>query len=126
MLFVDHDQAERGEWQEQRRARADHDTDAALGNGAPGLAPLHAGEAGMPGRRLRAEPVLEALQPLCGERDFGQQHQHLAAGRQCRRDRLEIDLGLARAGHAVEQGRGKRMGQHAVDQALGRDCLFGR
>ena len=53
----------------------------ALGDGAPGLAPLQAGQAGMPRRGQRAEAVLEALQPLRGERDLGQQHQHLPARR---------------------------------------------
>ena len=61
VLLVDHDQAEVGERQEQRRARADHDADAALGDRPPGLAPLEAGQAGMPRRRRAAEAVLEAL-----------------------------------------------------------------
>ena len=79
VLLVDHDQAQGAERQEQRRACADHDSHPALGDGAPGLAAFQAGKTGMPGRGRRAETVLEAFQPLRGERDFGQQHQHLPA-----------------------------------------------
>ncbi len=126
MLLVDDDQAEIGEGQEQRRARADHDAHPAFGDGAPGLAPLEAGEARMPRRGRRAEAVLEALQPLRRERDLGQQHQHLPARGEGRGDGLEIDLGLAGAGHAVEQGRREGMGQDLVDQGLRGRRLLGR
>ena len=57
----------------------------------------------MPQRRRDAEAALEALQPLRGQRDLRQQHQRLPARRAGCGDRLEIDLGLARAGDAVEQ-----------------------
>ena len=80
----------------------------------------------MPRRGQRAEAVLEAFQPLRGEGDLGQQHQHLPAGGEGRGDGLEIDLGLAGAGHAIEQGRGEGVRQHLVDQALRRHRLLGR
>ena len=125
MLLVDHDQAEIGERQEQRRTGAHHHAHPALGDGAPGLAPLQAGQAGMPRRRHGAEAILEAFQPLRGEGDFGQQHQDLPAGGEGRCDGLEIDLGLAGAGYAIEQGRGEGMRQHLVDQALRGHRLLG-
>ncbi len=126
MLLVDHDQAESGEGQEKRRARAHHHADAALGDSPPSLSPFQAGEAGMPGRRQGAETILEALQPLRGQRDLGQQHQHLPARGESRCDGLEIDLGLAGAGHAVKQRRGKGVRQHLVDQPLRGHRLLGR
>ena len=52
-----------------------------------------------------AEPLAEAAHRLRRQRDLGQQHQRLLAAREARRDRGEIDLGLAAAGHAVEQER---------------------
>ena len=57
----------------------------------------------MPFGGPRAEALLAAGDELAGQRDFGHQHEHLLAERQGRGNRLEIDFGLARAGHAVEQ-----------------------
>ena len=39
---------------------------------------------------------------------------------------FEIDFGLARARHAVEQGRGKGMRLHLLDQRIGGLLLLGR
>ncbi len=58
----------------------------------------------MPFGGARAEPLLAAGEELAGERDLRHEHQRLLALGQSRRDRLEIDFGLARAGDAVEQG----------------------
>ena len=49
----------------------------------------------------------EAFQELHRQCDFRQQDQHLLILRQRRRDRLEIDFGLARSGDAIQQGGGK-------------------
>ena len=62
----------------------------------------------MPDRRRRAEARAEAREPLGPERDLRQHHQHLPAGADGRREGLEIDLRLARAGHAVENRDGER------------------
>ena len=106
MLLVHHDQAEIREGQEQRRARARHHAHIALGHAAPDARALLGRDGGMPLAGPAAEALLEPLQELAGQRDFGQQDQHLAVPPAQRiRDRLEIDLGLARAGHAVEQRR---------------------
>ena len=65
-----------------------------------------------------AEAVVEAREPLGAERDLRQQHQHLPARpRERRGDRLEIDLGLARAGDAVEQ-RHRVAAAHGLAQPL--------
>ena len=59
----------------------------------------------MPGDRGAAEARLEALEEGFGQRDFGEQHQRLFSLAQAFGDRLEIDLGLAGTGDAVEQDR---------------------
>ncbi len=59
----------------------------------------------MPRDRGAAEARLEAFQERLGERDLREQHERLLPLSQALGDRLEIDFGLARARHAVEQHR---------------------
>ncbi len=56
---------------------------------APGGAPLHLRQFGMPLRRRRAEAFRETPEPLRAERDLRQQHQRLAPGAQAGGDRFE-------------------------------------
>ena len=121
MLLIDDDEAEIGKGQEQRRARADDDPGLACRDRPPGGAPLGPGEIGMPFGRPGAEALLEALEPLARQGDLGQQHQRLMPGAQRCGHGLEIDLGLARAGDAIQQGDAA-IGQMG-DQALGRRAL---
>ena len=52
------------------------------------------------------DPRLEALQELARQRNFGQKDENLLLPvPQSLRDGLEIDFGLSRAGHAIEQRR---------------------
>ena len=60
----------------------------------------------MPGRRPHAEAGREAVEELRRERDLGHQDQRLPALPHRLGDRLEIDLGLAGARHALEQRHG--------------------
>ncbi len=126
MLLVDHDEAELGEGQEQRRAGADHHARGAVGHRAPGEAAHARGQVGVPHGRGGAEAVLEALQPLRGQCDLGQQHQRLAALRHALGHRLQVDLGLARAGDAVEQGDGEARAGDRLAQPGGGGGLVGR
>ena len=61
----------------------------------------------MPFGWLGAEALLAAGDEMTGERDLGHEHKRLLALRQGGGDRLEIDLGLAGAGDAVEQRHGE-------------------
>ena len=106
VLFIDDDQPEIGIGQEQRRARADHDRDFAFGDRRPGARALARRELGMPFRRAGAEARGEAIEELRGERDLRHQDQALPAAADGVGHRLEINLGLARAGDAVEQRDG--------------------
>ena len=57
----------------------------------------------MPGNRLAAEPRFEPLEEGLGQRNLWQEDERLFALPQTFGNRLEIDLGLARASDAVEQ-----------------------
>ena len=106
VLLIDDDQAEIGVRQEQRRARADHDRNFAVGDRLPGARALARRQLRMPFRRAHAEARGEAVEELRGERDLRHQDRGSAGRARMRvRHRLEIDLGLARAGDAVEQRR---------------------
>ncbi len=61
----------------------------------------------MPDRGRHAEAAGEAVEPLRGKRDLRQQHEALPPLPQSFGHALEIGLGLARAGNAVEQGDGE-------------------
>ena len=112
VLLVDDDQAEVLERQEQRRAGADHDARLPGGGRAPGAAALGRGQRRMPLDRRAAEAPREAVHELAGERDLRQHDQRLAPLLQRAGHGLEVDLGLAGAGDAVEQrdGEGLRIG----------------
>ncbi len=122
--FVDHDQAEPCEGQEQRRARADHHLRAAFGYGAVGAPAFGRFERRVPQHRRRAEPLLEAVEEVFGQRDFGQQDQHLPLHPQRLRNGFEIGLGLARSGHPVEQEGGKLRLAHRVGKDVRRLALL--
>ena len=110
VLLVDDDQPKFPERQEKRRARAGHDAHAAFGDLPPDPLAHARRHVGMPFGGLGAEAVVEAFEEGLRQRDFRQQDEHLLAGIERRRDRLEIDLGLARAGDAVEQRHAEAAG----------------
>ncbi len=105
VLLVDDDEPEVGEGQEQRRAGADDEPRLAGGDGRPGAAAGGLGHARVPLGRAGAEAGLDPVEELDRERDLRQEHQRLTALRQRLGDGLEVDLGLARAGDAVQQRR---------------------
>ena len=126
VLLVDDDQAEIVERQEQRRARPRHHLDAAFRHLPPHPLAHARRKIRMPFGRLGAETVLEALQEGMGQGDFRQKDQHLPALVQSGRHRLEIDLGLARACYAVEQGHAEAAVLDAGAQHVGRLALVAR
>ena len=125
VLFIDDDQAKLGEGQEERRAGADDGARLAAQDGAPDAGALLASDLGMPFRRPRAEARGEAVEERAGQRDLGQQHQRLPAAAERLGDRLEIDLGLSRSGHAVEE-RDREAAARRVDQGGSRLLLLRR
>ncbi len=125
VLFIDDNQPEIGIRQKQRRARADHDRDFAVGDRPPRARAFPRRQFRMPFRRAHAEPRGEAVEELRGERNLRHQDQALPAGADRIGHCLEINFGLARAGDTVEQchriaalgnrcfqlGRGRKPGQ---------------
>ena len=103
MLLVDDDEAEVVEGQIQGRAGADDEPRAARPRHAPAAAALGHGEARVPFGRAGAEAGVHALDELRRERDLGQKDERLAAHPQALGHGLQVHLGLARAGDALQE-----------------------
>ena len=103
VLLIDDNETEIGVRQKQRRARADHDRRFARRNRRPVARAGARRQLRMPFQRPHAEARREAIEELAGQRDLRHQDQRLLAAADGLGDRLEIDLGLAGAGDAVEQ-----------------------
>ena len=103
MLFVDDDQAEVLYRGEDRRARSDADARLAAAQPPPLVVALAVGEGGVQDGDAVAEPGAEAGNGLRGEADLGDEDDRPPSHRQRRLDRGEVDLGLARAGDAVQE-----------------------
>jgi hypothetical protein len=104
VLLVDHDQAQARQRHEYRKTGTEHNV------GPPGLgveetaracrighATVGAHHVGV--RKTRGDTTFQ----LRRKRDFGHQHQCLAAARQNFGNGAQVNLGLAAAGHAVQQ-----------------------
>src|SRR5688500_7786563 len=107
VLLVDDDEAELRERQEERRARADHRADLAMGDGPPDALARFRPELRMPFRGPRAEAGGETIEKRPRQRDLRKQDERLAFLPQRLRHRLEIDLGLAGPGDPVEERDGE-------------------
>ena len=107
VLFVDDHHAQVGERREHRRARADQDAMDAARALQPDVEPLRVRERGVQ-RGGGPEALPKARRGLRRQGDFRHQHQRLFAALQDFGDDAQIDLGLAAAGDAVEQVRGRR------------------
>ena len=141
VLLIDNHEAKRLHRREHRRARADDDPRPALPNLVPLVVPLPGGEMAVQhGDQCLLRPVAESrLEPLdCLRRQRNLRHEHDGALPLAKRvrDRLQIHLRLAAAGHAVQQehavapGLGPvvaRLGQalHRIDDRLQRSRLLG-
>ena len=127
VLLIDDNQAKIGVGQEQRRAGADHDRNLAVGDGPPGARAPARRELRMPFRRPHAEAGGEAVEELGGQRDLRHQDQALPAASDHIRHRLEIDLGLARAGDTVdERNRIAALGDRGLEFGRGRALVLGQ
>ena len=103
MLLVDDDQAEPADRREDRRAGADDDARLAARDPLTLVAPLRVGEPRVEDRDPVAEARADPADGLRRERDLGHEHDRAEPALEHRGARLEVHLGLAGAGRAVEQ-----------------------
>ena len=126
VLLVDDDQPELPRRCENGRPDADDDLDLARGDALPVPMPFGVAEVavedGDPG-----EPATEPSDRLRRQADLGDQHDRLPSPRHDPLDRRKVDLGLAAAGHSVDQERGEAARlQYRLDPRQNRRLLGGQ
>ncbi len=105
VLLVDDDQPEPLDGREDRGARADGDPRLAAAQPPPLVVALALRQRGVQERDGVAEARGEARDGLRRERDLRHERDHALAALERRGRRAQVDLGLARAGDAVQQVR---------------------
>ena len=110
MLLVDDDQPEPLDRGEDGRARADGDPRLAGAQPPPLVVALALAQRRVQQRDRVPEARREARDGLRRQRDLRDERDHALATLQRRRRRAQVDLGLARAGDAVQQVRLARRG----------------
>ena len=103
LLLVHHHQPELRDRREDRRARPHHHARLAAPHALPLLVPLGAAQTRMQDRRALAEALGHFAGEGGDERDLGHQQQHRSARLEGGLRGAQIDLGLARSGHPLEQ-----------------------
>ena len=106
MLLVDDDDAEARQRGEHGGARADHDGRRAGAGGPPRGQALGVGHRRVERDDGDGQSAAEACDQLRREGDFRNQHHRASAGVEYALDQVQVDLGLAAAGHAIEQPGG--------------------
>ena len=129
VLLIHHDEPQVRHRGENRRARAHHHPRLAGGQGEPAVEPLAFAERTMPDdravvRRDGLQPRTQARHGLRGERHFGHEEGHAAAGRERFLDGAQVDLGLARAGDPEEQTHREAARLHVRREGVDRRLLF--
>ena len=113
VLLVDADQPEAVDGREDRRAGADDDACVACRDPQPLVAPLGLRQSRVEQRDAFAEARAEAADGLRRERDLRHEHDRAEPALERGRAGLEVDLGLAAAGRAVEEEVGRRRRRRA-------------
>ena len=117
LLLVQDDEA--GIWQggKHRRPGADDHGGLPVPHPLPLVIPLPGGQAAVKDCHLPAKVGQEDLQQAGGEGDLRHQHHGPPPCGQCRLDQVEVHLGLAAAGHPIEEGGLGLPAFHPVPQA---------
>ena len=103
MLLVDHDETGILERREHGGAGAEDNRCLSVTRGEPGVQALLIVQPGVQHRDRHAKAPFKAADQLGSEADFRHQRQRLLSLRQHLFDHIQIDLGFAAAGNAVQQ-----------------------
>ena len=120
VLLVHDDQAEVLDGREDGAPRADDDRVDAVADARPGVEALAGAHPAVDDRDAAGEVRVEAADGLRRERDLGHEHDGRPALNEARAEGAEVDLGLARARHAVEQKRPRRVRLDGGDDLIER------
>ncbi len=123
MLLVDDHQPEVGQRREHGRPRADADAGLAAAQARPLVVALAVGELGVQHGDGVAEAGHEARDDLGRQGDLGHEDEHGAPPLERRAGGMQVDLGLARAGHPLQEQH--RAGGRGPDRRQ-RGALVGR
>ena len=126
VLLVDHDQPDVAEGSEHRGARTNADLGGTRPQPRPLVESLARRELGMQDRHGVAEALYEARGCLGRERDLGNQHDRRPAALECRLNRPQINLGLARPGDPMQQQAAVRGPRLHRGHDLAESGLLGR
>ena len=110
MLLVDDDEPDVGQRRDDGQPRPDDDVHVARPDAPPLVGALAVAEARVDERDPRVEVRPQPVDERQRQRDLGDQDERRPAGLERRGDRLDVDRGLAAAGHAVEQERARIAG----------------
>ncbi len=125
MFLVDHDQAEPGQRRKHRRARSEHRTRLPGARTAPRRQALGIAQSGVQHGDVDVQAFAKPLHQLRRQPDLGHQHQDAAAASQRARRALQVDLGLATAGRAL-QHPGRVLAGRGLDLRHGRTLRAGQ
>ena len=103
MLLVNDDEADPLQWSKDGGARAEDHRRRAETDSPPLLRPLPGCEAAVHHRHPPGEAPCKKLDHLRRERDLGKEHQRAPALFKAAGNPLQVDLGFAAGGHAVQE-----------------------
>ena len=124
MFFVDDDQSGIGQRREHGRARANHDIHRAGANAVPLVVALAVGQPTVLDGHGGTKAGAKERRHLRREGNFRHQHQHAAPAPPDRIGQPQIHLGLAAAGHTVDQRHPKSLRGRQRQQLLHRHLLL--
>ena len=126
VLFIDHDQPQIPHRRKHAGSRSDHHARAACANSAPLIGALGIAEGAVQNGHPIAEARVELPRHRGRQRDLRHQQQRAPPARQRRIDGIQINLGLARSGDAVQQKRAEFFGLDARRRSDRKRCAARR
>ena len=113
---------------EHRRAGADYDAGLPAGQGSPGIVAFAVAQMAVPDHGLdpaRLQPRANAPYRLRSKGHFGHEKNNPASGGHDALDRVQVDLGFARAGYPVQQPHAEFAAVYCPEDGLDTTGLLG-